>query len=96
MVRICKYKNFDYLPDIKSKQTVLFLGQEGVGKTSHLLSLMRHFEDAVYVKLPTFLEKVHIPDASVLFVDECQRLLPGNFLMSLCIRLLRFSSKPSL
>ena len=31
-------------------------------------------------KLPTFFEKkVHIPDAPVLFIDECQRLLPWQF-----------------
>ena len=70
----------DYLPHIKSKQTVLFLGQKGVGKTSYLLGLMRYFEDASYIRLPMFFEsRVHIPDAPVLFIDECQRLLPWQF-----------------
>ena len=70
----------DYLPHIKIKHTVLFLGQEGVGKTSYLLALMRYFEDAAYIRLPMFFESsVYIPNAPVLFIDECQRLLPWQF-----------------
>ena len=74
----------DYLPYIGKKKTVLFLGSEGVGKTSHMLSLQRHFDNPVYVRLPEFstltaFETIKIPDVPVLLLDECQRLLPWQF-----------------
>ena len=72
----------DYLPFIGQKQTVLFLGEKGEGKTSHMIGLQRSFPDSVYLRLPSYLESEAfpvIPDVPILFLDECQRLLPWQF-----------------
>jgi len=49
------------------------LGKCGRGKTSHLLSLRRHFPTAPYVHYPEDGPRPHVPQAPLLFLDETQR-----------------------
>ena len=53
---------------------LLFLGEAGRGKTSHLLGTRTHFPDAPYVHLTEGEPVPPIPTAPLVFVDELQRM----------------------
>ena len=53
---------------------VQFLGDEGRGKSTHLLALKKHFPDATYVYFPEDGPHPNIPNEPVLFLDELQRV----------------------
>jgi hypothetical protein len=52
---------------------VLFIGEAGRGKTTHLLAIHRHFPDAPYLHIVEG-EKPPVPRGRPLFLDEVQRL----------------------
>lgn len=54
-----------------------WIGECGRGKTTRLLALQKHFSDAVYVYLPEDQPCPAIPVASLLLIDEAQRLPRG-------------------
>jgi energy-coupling factor transporter ATP-binding protein EcfA2 len=62
------------LLEVKSGQAILFLGEKGRGKTTHLLTLHTRHSDAPYIHLPEFGVPPRIPKAKLLFLDEAQRL----------------------
>jgi hypothetical protein len=53
---------------------VLFLGESGRGKSTHLFALHTCFPDAPYVYIPAGKPVPEIPIAPVLFLDEMQRI----------------------
>jgi energy-coupling factor transporter ATP-binding protein EcfA2 len=60
--------------EVKTGQAILFLGQKGRGKTTHLLTLHAHYPEAPYLHLPEFGVQPRIPKATCIFLDEAQRL----------------------
>lgn len=60
-------------PFRQPRQAVQFLGSMGRGKTTHLLALARRVAGAAYVRVEEGQRPV-IPEASVLLIDEAQRL----------------------
>lgn len=64
------------MPEIllESKKAILFLGEKGRGKTTHLLSLHQKNSDAPYLHLPEFGKQPSIPRNQLIFLDEAQRL----------------------
>jgi GTPase SAR1 family protein len=54
---------------------VQFIGDQGRGKTTHLLAIMRHFPQAVYVHVGQG-QRPPIPQGQPLLIDEIQRLPP--------------------
>ncbi len=53
---------------------ILFLGDKGHGKTTHLISLMRHFENAAFLHIGEDEKANGVPHGDPVFVDELQRL----------------------
>lgn len=49
------------------------MGEQGRGKTSHLLALKRHFPDAAYIYYPEAGPRPVVPQSPILFLDETQR-----------------------
>jgi energy-coupling factor transporter ATP-binding protein EcfA2 len=64
------------VPSIKFNlgEAILFLGEKGRGKTTHLLTLHAQHRQAPYIHLPEFGQKPTIPKAELIFLDEAQRL----------------------
>jgi energy-coupling factor transporter ATP-binding protein EcfA2 len=60
--------------EVKAGQAILFLGERGRGKTTHLLTLHAQHSHAPYIYLPPFGKMPRIPKSEVLFLDEAQRL----------------------
>ncbi len=56
------------------KQAIVFLGQKGRGKTTHLLALHQKIPNTPYVHLPEFGKHPRIPRAKIVFLDEAQRI----------------------
>lgn len=52
---------------------VQFLGEKGRGKTTHMLAILRHFPQAVYVHIPED-RQPPVPHGNPLLIDELQRL----------------------
>lgn len=57
------------------RSAIQFLGEKGRGKTTHLLAISERFHSSHYVRVPEE-GRVRIPIASLLIVDEIQRLSP--------------------
>jgi energy-coupling factor transporter ATP-binding protein EcfA2 len=55
-------------------EAIVFLGEKGRGKTTHLLALHAQHPNAPYVHLPEFGAQPRIPKADLIFLDEAQRL----------------------
>ncbi len=53
---------------------VQFIGNQGRGKTTHLLALRRFFPDAPYVHVGDMEPIPYIPKENLLFLDESQRI----------------------
>lgn len=49
------------------------LGEQGRGKTTHLIALKQDFPDAPYIYYAEDAPKPHVPKAPLLFLDETQR-----------------------
>ena len=63
-----------FVPQLKQRRFVLqVMGEQGRGKTTHLLALRRHFPDAPYVYLAEDEPPPPVPPAPLLFLDETQR-----------------------
>jgi hypothetical protein len=64
------------IPDfvLSAKEAIVFLGEKGRGKTTHLLALHEKNLDAPYVHLPEFGKHPKIPRANIVFLDEAQRI----------------------
>lgn len=58
----------------KDRVAIQFLGDKGRGKTTHLLKLHSAFRQAPYIHIAEDEPTPAIPRASILFIDECQRL----------------------
>lgn len=52
---------------------VQFIGERGCGKTTHMLTLLRHYPDAAYIHIGEG-ERPELPQSDPLFVDEMQRV----------------------
>jgi hypothetical protein len=64
-----------YLAELDTGRTALqFLGDQGRGKTSHLLAIGRALLGAEYVYLPEHGPRPRIPKTRPLLLDEAQRL----------------------
>jgi hypothetical protein len=59
---------------LQHRQAILFLGEKGRGKTTHLLGLHAQHPNAPYIHLPEFGQQPSIPKADLIFLDEAQRL----------------------
>jgi energy-coupling factor transporter ATP-binding protein EcfA2 len=59
---------------LEPKKAILFLGEKGRGKTTHLLALQQKNPNAPYIHLPEFGKHPSIPRARIIFLDEAQRL----------------------
>ncbi len=59
---------------LEPKTAILFLGQKGRGKTTHLLAIHQKYSDAPYIHLPEVGKQPTIPRAKTIFLDEAQRL----------------------
>ncbi len=60
--------------ELQTKQALLYLGEKGRGKTTHLLKLHQSYPEAPYLHLPEFGKHPRIPRAKIIFLDEAQRL----------------------
>ena len=58
----------------RRRNAIQFLGPSGRGKTTHLMTLHRHFPGAPYVYVARGEPVPPIPEASILFIDEMQRV----------------------
>ncbi len=59
---------------LEPRSAILFLGQKGRGKTTHLLAIQQQYSDSPYIHLPEFGKQPRIPQAKIIFLDEAQRL----------------------